>query len=81
MPKTREAPRTLSTSRTRIRPNIGRSLNWLPDTIRMMTENPAKLLGIDDRKGRLLPGKDADVVLFDENVSVKSVYYMGKRVC
>lgn len=53
----------------------------LPITIQMLTENPAKLLRIDGRKGRLLPGMDADVVLFDENVSVKSVYYMGKRVC
>ena len=52
----------------------------LTDTIRMMTENPAKLLRIDGRKGRLLPGKDADVVLFDENVNIQSVYYMGKRV-
>lgn len=52
----------------------------LPDAIRMMTENPAKLLRIDGRKGRLLPGKDADVVLFDEDVAVQSVYYMGKRV-
>ena len=52
----------------------------LTDTIRMMTENPAKLLHIDDRKGRLLPGKDADVVLFDENVQVTGVFYMGKRI-
>ena len=52
----------------------------LEDTIRMMTENPAKLLRIDGRKGRLLPGKDADVVLFDEDVNVQSVFYMGARV-
>lgn len=53
----------------------------LPDTIRMMSENPARLLHIEARKGRLLPGLDADVVLFDEDVNVDSVYYMGKRVC
>lgn len=53
----------------------------LPDTIRMMSENPARLLHIEARKGRLLPGLDADVVLFDEEVNVDSVYYMGKRVC
>ena len=52
----------------------------LADTIRMMSENPAKLIRVDDRKGRLLPGKDADIVLFDEDVQVKAVYYMGKKV-
>ena len=52
----------------------------LADTIRMMSENPARLIGVDGRKGRLLPGKDADVVLFDENVQVKAVYYMGRKV-
>ncbi|MBR6977647.1 MAG: N-acetylglucosamine-6-phosphate deacetylase [Lachnospiraceae bacterium] len=52
----------------------------LADTIRMMSENPARLIGVDGRKGRLLPGKDADIVLFDENVQVKAVYYMGRKV-
>ncbi|MEG1524353.1 MAG: N-acetylglucosamine-6-phosphate deacetylase [Clostridia bacterium] len=52
----------------------------LTDTISMMCENPARLLRVDDRKGRLLPGKDADVVLFDEDVNVKSVYYLGRKV-
>ena len=52
----------------------------LPDAIRMMSENPARIMGIDDRKGRLLPGKDADIVLFDENVTVRDVYYMGRKV-
>ncbi len=52
----------------------------LPDAVRMMTENPARLMKIDDRKGRLLPGKDADIVLFDDYVNVKQVYYAGERV-
>lgn len=52
----------------------------LPVVIQMMCENPAKLLKVDDRKGRLLPGKDADIVLFDEDVAVKAVYYRGKQV-
>ncbi len=52
----------------------------LQDAIRMMTENPAKLMGISDRKGRLLPGMDADIVLFNEDVQIKQVYYAGERV-
>lgn len=53
----------------------------LADTIRMMSENPAKIMRINDRKGRLLPGMDADIVLFDEEVCVRDVFYMGKRIC
>lgn len=52
----------------------------LTDTIRMMCENPAKLLRVDDRKGRLLPGFDADVVLFDEDVNIRRVLFCGKTV-
>jgi len=46
----------------------------------MMCENPAKQMGIDERKGTLQIGKDADIVLFDDDVNVKAVFYMGKQV-
>ncbi len=52
----------------------------LSEAIRMMTENPAKILGIDDRKGHIREGYDADLMLFDENIDVCSVYYAGKEV-
>lgn len=52
----------------------------LPETIQMMSANPAKLMGIESRKGRLLPGMDADIVLFDEDVNIKAVYYMGREI-
>lgn len=51
----------------------------LTDCIRMMAENPAKILGLSG-KGRLLPGYDADIVLFDEQVRARSVYYRGRLV-
>jgi N-acetylglucosamine-6-phosphate deacetylase len=34
------------------------------DSIRMATLNPARVLGIEHRKGVLQPGADADVVVF-----------------
>ena len=34
------------------------------DSIRMATLNPARLLGIEHRKGRLQPGADADIAVF-----------------
>lgn len=52
----------------------------LTDTIRMMCENPAKLLRVEKTKGRLAPGFDADIVVFDENVHVRHVIYRGRKV-
>ena len=52
----------------------------LAETIRMMTENPAKILGIDDRKGHVREGYDADLILFDDNIEISRVIYAGKTV-
>ncbi|MCC9166244.1 amidohydrolase family protein [Pontibacter harenae] len=37
------------------------------DALKMVTLNPAKLLHLDDRMGSLKAGKDADVVLWNDN--------------
>lgn len=50
----------------------------LPDVIRMASETPARILGVDKHKGSLCPGKDADIIVFDENVDVSHVFISGK---
>lgn len=52
----------------------------LPDVIKMLTVNPAVELGIADRKGTVAPGYDADLVLFDENITICGVWRGGKKV-
>jgi len=52
----------------------------LTEAVGMMTESPARVLGIDDRKGALQVGKDADIVIFDDNVRVKKVFVHGKLI-
>ena len=47
---------------------------------KMLTETPAKMVGIDNNKGYLLPGYDADIVVFDEGINIKSVFVGGKKV-
>ncbi|MBV8072524.1 MAG: allantoinase AllB [Acidobacteriaceae bacterium] len=39
----------------------------ITDVVRWMSEAPARLAGIDSRKGRIAAGFDADLVLFDPN--------------
>ena len=52
----------------------------LSDAVRMASETPARLLHLDDRKGSLERGKDADVVLLDRNLQVRSVWSRGHLV-
>lgn len=49
----------------------------LVEAIRMMTINPARIMGIQKKKGSIAIGKDADLVLFDEQIQVKSVFIGG----
>lgn len=39
----------------------------LPQALRMAAENPARSIGLLDRKGTLAPGKDADIVVLRED--------------
>ncbi|MBR7157882.1 MAG: amidohydrolase family protein, partial [Bacteroidales bacterium] len=50
------------------------------DTIRMVSETPAKIMNVYDRKGSLQKGKDADILIIDKNYDVKGVIAMGKIV-
>ncbi|MBR1950000.1 MAG: N-acetylglucosamine-6-phosphate deacetylase [Bacteroidales bacterium] len=50
------------------------------DVCRMISETPAKIMGVYDRKGSLERGKDADILLLDKNLDVKAVWAMGKLV-
>lgn len=46
--------------------------------IRMASENPARAIGVLDRKGTLTPGKDADVVVLGEDLSVILTIVRGR---
>lgn len=49
------------------------------DAVRLMTENPARVIGVADRKGRLAPGFDADLCLFDSDINVRHVFVGGQQ--
>ena len=52
----------------------------LHEAVAMMTANPARLLGLADRKGGLRSGMDADLILFDGEVSMQTVWVGGECV-
>ncbi|MEC0282175.1 N-acetylglucosamine-6-phosphate deacetylase [Terribacillus saccharophilus] len=47
------------------------------DIAKMTAENPAKQYGIYDRKGSLAIGKDADIVLLDDQLTLQATYCKG----
>lgn len=51
----------------------------LCSAVKMASLTPATYLGVADRKGSVEVGKDADLIIFDEGVNVKSVYVRGRR--
>ena len=50
------------------------------DVFRMVSETPAKIMGIFDRKGSIEEGKDADIMMFDDDIDLTYVMQMGNEV-
>ena len=46
----------------------------------MITSTPARILEVADRKGALVAGKDADIVLFNSDVTIQMIIIKGKIV-
>ncbi len=53
--------------------DIGQAINYI-------TINPAKLLGIENIKGTLDVGKDADIVIFNDKVEIINSFNKGKII-
>jgi len=49
----------------------------LPEAVRMATLTPARVIRVDDRKGSLVPGKDADIVIFEDDFTPWRVFSNG----
>lgn len=50
------------------------------DAIKMITQNPARILGISKTKGSLETGKDADIIIFDSKISVQTTIVKGNII-
>ena len=52
----------------------------IEQAVRMATYNPAVFLGLNDRIGELRTGLDADLVVFDQSLTVQKTFVKGKLV-
>ena len=52
----------------------------LEDALRMVSETPAKLMGVYDRKGSLEKDKDADILILDKKLRIRAAWSMGQMI-
>jgi N-acetylglucosamine-6-phosphate deacetylase len=69
---------SIATSDRLVRTMIKMAGVSLIDAVRMMTLTPARIMKTDKRKGSLTIGKDADIVIFDENINIQSAIIRGE---
>lgn len=50
----------------------------LPEAVRMVSATPARLIGEGERKGRLAPGYDADIMALSPELELEAVWLRGK---
>lgn len=50
------------------------------DAIRMSSETPARIMGIERTKGSLIPAKDADICFYDDNCDLHFVMQCGRII-
>ena len=48
--------------------------------IQMITSTPAQICKVDHCKGTLTAGKDADIVIFDENIQIMTTLINGNII-
>ena len=53
----------------------------LREAVEMATLSPARVIGLDAAKGALETGKDADIIIFDDQVNVRLTMIGGEIVC
>jgi N-acetylglucosamine-6-phosphate deacetylase len=52
----------------------------LTDAVQMITSTPARIMGVSNKKGSLARGKDADIVIFDDNINIQATIIKGNIV-
>ncbi len=71
---------SVATADRLVRTMVGKAGIPLTEAVRMITATPASILGLSEKKGSLSPGKDADIVIFDEDIQIHATIIKGQLV-
>lgn len=52
----------------------------ITDAVKMLSVTPARILNVSHTKGELVEGKDADIVIFDDDFTIQKTIIQGKIV-
>ncbi|MEO8852663.1 MAG: N-acetylglucosamine-6-phosphate deacetylase [Ginsengibacter sp.] len=52
----------------------------ITDAVKMLTATPARILNVLNKKGELVAGKDADIVIFNDDFQIQKTIVQGKVV-
>lgn len=50
------------------------------EAVRMASTTPARIMGVQDRKGSIQVGKDADIVVFDRDITIQHTIAKGNLI-
>lgn len=48
------------------------------EAVKMLTKVPAEIMGLN--KGTIAPGRDADIIIFDDDIKVNGIFVMGEPI-
>lgn len=70
---------SIATSDRLVRVMVAEAGIPLEEAVKMMTAVPARIMGLSS-KGSLLPGYDADIVVFDDDVKIQYIFVNGVHI-
>ena len=70
---------SIATGETLLKTAVQKAGIPLVDAVKMLSANPAHIMNLSDR-GELLPGKRADITIFDEDMNIKAVIVGGRVI-
>lgn len=71
---------SVSTTDRLVRTMVNTAGISLIEAVRMISLTPARIMKIDKHKGSITPGKDADIVIFDDNIQIQNTIVNGEVI-
>ena len=71
---------SVATADRLVRTMFGHAGISLFETIQMITSTPARIMGINNVKGSIEKGKDADLIIFNDDINIKMTIVNGRII-